>query len=170
MNDQLARKRNEPTEIVKGSERLLSGAMVALMLDLAATITGYKELTPREQDFWLEKLERFQPEAIKAAFEKYLETEVFFPKPAQILELLIGNTNHFAERELAETVRQMEENRQARERLQAEGLPSGIDQYQSLMKRAEDSIKHMPDCPWMTDAARNEMKEKVKKWQSTKGL
>lgn len=170
MTDQLVTKRNDSTAIEKGSNRLLSGAMVALMLDLAATITGYKELTPREEDFWLEKLEKFPPEAIKAAFEKYLETEVFFPKPAQILGLMKGETDHFAERELAETARQLEENRKTRERLAAEGLPSGIEQYQMLMKEAQEKIKKLPDAPWLTDDARNALKEKVKKLQSTKGL
>lgn len=170
MNDKLVHKQNEPAAIEKASGRLLSGAMVALMLDLAATITGYKELTPREEDFWLEKLEKFPPVAIKAAFEKYLETEVFFPKPAQILALMKGETDHFAERELAETARQLEENRQTRESLAAEGLPSGIDQYQSLMKQAQERIKKLPDAPWLTDEARNALKEKVRKLQSTKGI
>lgn len=81
-----------------------------------------------------------------------------------------GETDHFAERELAETARQLEENRKTRERLAAEGLPSGIEQYQMLMKEAQEKIKKLPDAPWLTDDARNALKEKVKKLQSTKGL
>jgi hypothetical protein len=47
-----------------------------------------KKLEAFELDSWAEKLSRWSPKQVKAAFDQYMETHEFWPKPAQIIQIL----------------------------------------------------------------------------------
>jgi hypothetical protein len=48
-------------------------------------------------DFYVEALEDFAPEQIKAAVRKAIKTHRFFPKPVELIELIAGSQNDRAE-------------------------------------------------------------------------
>src|SRR5208337_3464780 len=72
---------NGSNGIERSSPAVLS---VVYSLDLAAAIFG-KELVPEEVDFWREALAGFKPEHITAAFREHCRTEMYFPRPAEII-------------------------------------------------------------------------------------
>lgn len=90
-------------------------------------------------------LGNYSETAIEAGFEGYLRTAQFFPKPADIIEILDANSQSAAaQREAEETIRGLSENRAIRERLEATGEPSGVDQYHAFIKQALDIVKRIP--------------------------
>jgi hypothetical protein len=58
---------------------------VLCSLELATAIFG-KDLVAKEADFWQEELARFKPEHIMAAFRAHCRSEMFFPRPVEIIE------------------------------------------------------------------------------------
>jgi hypothetical protein len=58
---------------------------VARGLDLAAAVLG-KDLLPEEVEFWQETLANYKPEHIATAFREHCRIEMYFPRPAEIVD------------------------------------------------------------------------------------
>lgn len=145
MDNKLVKAQSGQIEISKSSPKALNGISVVKCLDLAAKMTGYKELSAAESDLWLELLTPYSASEIEKAFKAHLAVAEFFPKPVQILELLnAGALESRAQRDADRTAAILEENRQIREQLKSDGQPFGIEQYQGIMRQALEMVKRIP--------------------------
>lgn len=142
--NKLVKAQNGNLTIAPLSQKSASGVTASRMLDLAAVVTGYKEITNQEVALWLKQLEPYPANAIEKAFEDFLAESEFFPKPVQILALLnAGAEEARAQRDADKTKAMLEENRQIRARLEAAGLPSGIEQYHGIIQRAREAVRKL---------------------------
>jgi hypothetical protein len=64
-----------------------SSKPLAMMLEEAAQVYQ-SEILPGQMRVWLECFRRERPEMLKAAFGEYFRTGKFFPKPADIREII----------------------------------------------------------------------------------
>jgi hypothetical protein len=83
-HQELAKRRSEYLGTAQPSSRDL---VIAQMLDLAGQIHR-QEVLPSEVKFWSEAFKNEKPESLAWAFREHLRTGKFFPKPADITELL----------------------------------------------------------------------------------
>ena len=81
VNNQIVPSKNN-NGITKFSSTVQS---VLCSLSLAAAVFG-KELVDEESDFWQEVLAGYNPEHITAAFREHCKTEMYFPRPTEIIE------------------------------------------------------------------------------------
>ena len=143
--NKLVKAPNGQLEIKKACETASAISLVR-MLNLAASVTGYKELTEAENRLWLKLLTPYPAERIEQAFEKFLERAEFFPKPAEILAYLHASAEEVnAQRELDRTAAMLAENRQTRDKLKAAGLPYGIEQYNASIEELKQIVKLIPE-------------------------
>lgn len=84
MTANLVKSKNELGVTGKPS---LQDSVLLRMLDLAAQITR-QEIQPGEARFWQETFQNERPEMLEWAFREFLKTAHFFPKPADIQELI----------------------------------------------------------------------------------
>ena len=146
VTNKLAKQQSAQTAIVKSSPKASVAVTVVQMLDLAATVTGYKDLTQQESDLWLELLEPYPAKTIEFAFKKYLTVSTFFPKPADILPIVIARIeDERGDAEELRTAQMLEENRLIREKLKTAGEPYGAEQYAQLVKELKAIVNKMPE-------------------------
>jgi hypothetical protein len=124
-----------------------SAVMAANMIDFARELLLVREdMTQRQSDFWVFELSFYPPHLIQQAFHQWVKNKKFMPIPSEILDILDRMVEGERQQRIAgETKVYLEECRQIRERLQAAGEPSGLEQYRSLMDQALRRIKsHAP--------------------------
>lgn len=150
-NDSLAVRQNGRAEIERRSLRDLDSedrrlAVIAQYLDLSVTITR-QEWTVLEVEFWKEILTPYDPEIIAWAFQDYLRTAEFIPKPKDIINRIEDRTRSLiAEANKRETERQEQQAiDQARVAFEAEAKAAGMtpEEYrESLLKEFNlDAVK-----------------------------
>jgi len=128
--------------LAKSSQKSL---MIAACLDLAASVMR-TELTSGEVQFWRVTLEPFQIPAIQWAFQEFLRTGTFFPKPAEILGLVERWNAAENNRREIERKRLDEIETEAR---RARGETFGWDQVVKEFKEVFDKMI-MPEAPRAT--------------------
>lgn len=118
---------------------------------------------PRENRLWILTLERFQPEEIEWAFNQYLTKSHFFPKPADILEMIQSKrVAEHVKRQEQETNQLMEECREIREKLKVAGEPYGLELYRSIMAQALAKIGNLPALS-VNESLRQNLRERMKR-------
>ncbi len=150
-NNSLERQKNSLETM---SQRYSQAETLEKGLMLMAQIFS-KELIPEEVTAWKVALSKQPAPAIEWAFKDYLEAGQYFPRPAEISERI---QQWHRERKALETDRLMEDCRQTRERLQAEGLPNGEEQIAEVWKMANAIAKKFPE---PEPNRRNELQQKL---------